>query len=54
MKTIKEIEERIKYLKIDLRGIQLDLESGYINDDYYNYINKKTNNEITVLEWVLS
>ena len=54
MKTIKEIEERIKYLKIDLKVIQLGFESGYINDDYYNHIIKKTNDEITVLEWVLS
>ena len=54
MKTIKEIEELIKYLKKYLKVIQLGFESCYINDDYYNYINEKTNNEITVLEWVLS
>ena len=53
MKTAKEIEGKIKYLKRDLKEIKLDLESGYINDEIYNNTVKKINNEIQSLEWVL-
>ena len=54
MKTSKEIEERIKYLKRDLKEIKLDLDSGYINDEIYNNTVNRINNEIQLLEWVLN
>ena len=54
MKTAKEIEGRIEYLKRDLKEVKLDLESGYINDEIYNNTVKKINNEIQSLEWVLN
>ena len=54
MKTAKEIEGRIEYLKRDLKEVKLDLESGYINDEIYNNTVKKINNEIQSLEWILN
>ena len=54
LKTAKEIEGRIEYLKRDLKEVKLDLNNGYLDDEIYNNTVKKINNEIKLLEWVLN
>ena len=54
MKTAKEIEGKIEYLKRDLKEVKLDLNNGYLDDEIYNNTVKKINNEIKLLEWVLN
>ena len=53
LKTAKEIEGQIEYLKRDLKEVKLDLNNGYIDDEIYNNTVKKINNEIKLLEWIL-